>query len=308
MTISIIGAGLSGLLVGNMLRHCDPIVHEVQASLPNNHSAILRFRSPSVGDVLNIPFKKVTMIKTHLPWHNQVADALAYSFKTNGTFRSDRSITSGLVAADRWIAPLDLITRMAERLDIRYGQPFEFGDSGHQGPIISTLPMPALMKELGYKSPLQFNSTPGLNVKATIADCDAYVSLLIPDPTIPFSRVSITGNELITECHAAFCDSVGESKLHADLVVSMVSDLLGIHIDKFSDIRSYLQKYAKITPVDDDARKAFLHWATVNHGIYSVGRFACWRPSLLLDDIISDVRKIEGWLNKSSKYDVARDR
>ena len=63
MTISVIGAGLAGLLAGNMLRHRDPVIHEVQPSLPNNHSAVLRFRSSAVGDVLNIPFQKVKMIK-----------------------------------------------------------------------------------------------------------------------------------------------------------------------------------------------------------------------------------------------------
>lgn len=306
--INIVGAGLAGLLAANMLRHRDPIVHEVQPSLPNNHSAVLRFRTSAVGDVLNIPFTKVKMIKSHVPWKNEVADALAYSFKNSGKYRSDRSITAGLTVADRWIAPLDLIARMAAGLNIKYGTSFGFS-SDIQTPIISTLPMPTLAMMLGYEwntTEVLFNSVPGLNIKATIADCDAYISLLVPDPDIPFSRVSITGNEMIVEC--SHHEYTTFDNLFANLCTATAADLLGIKNDRISNIQSRPQKYAKITPIDDDARKAFMHWATVQHNVYSLGRFATWRPNLLLDDLIQDVRKIDGWLNRTSKYDVARDR
>lgn len=330
--VHIVGAGLSGLLTANMLRHRSPIVHEVQPSLPNNHSAILRFRTSAVGDVLNIPFKKVTMIKTHVPWRNTVADALVYSHKTNGTYRSDRSITVGLVASDRWIAPPDLIARMAEGLDIRFQSDFKKAKykaddyanqqdfPGLKHPLISTIPMPILANELKYVWPgtrPEFNSVPGLNIRATIEDCDAYISLLVPDPSIPFSRISITGNELIVECSLAKSEgtvrlpsmmtSKGE-KNYLEMCVSVAAEMLGIPAVKFHDLRCYPQKYAKITPIDDDVRKTFMHWATVTHNVYSLGRFATWRPQTLMDDLIQDIRKIDGWIGKSSKYDLARDR
>lgn len=306
MTIHIVGAGMAGLLAANMLRHRDPIVHEVQPSLPNNHSAVLRFRTSAVGDILNIPFKKVQMIKDHVPWRNVVADALAYSFKNNGKYRSDRSITAGQTTADRWIAPPDLIQRMAERLDIEYGKSFDFQISSYGAhiPIISTLPMPILAEALHYEwktTDVLFNSVPGLNIKATIADCDAYISLLVPDPEIPFSRISITGNEMIVET-----TNYGQDLPDIE-IVHRAATLIGLDYS-YSDIRSYPQKYAKITPIDDDIRKEFMHWATVHHNIYSLGRFATWRPKLLLDDLIQDIRKIDKWLGSSSKYDTARDR
>ena len=149
MTLNIVGCGLAGLLAGNMLRHRDPVIYEVQPSLPNNHSAVLRFRTSAVGDVLNIPFQKVKMIKSHVPWKNEVADALAYSFKNSGKYRSDRSITAGLTVTDRWIAPPDLIARMAERLDIRYGKAYDF-QFPSTVPVISTLPMPVLANGLHH--------------------------------------------------------------------------------------------------------------------------------------------------------------
>jgi hypothetical protein len=308
MSLNIVGCGLAGLLAANMLRHRSQIIHEVQPSLPNNHSAVLRFRTSAVGDVLNIPFTRVKMIKAHIPWKNEVADALAYSFKNSGKYRSDRSITAGLTVADRWIAPQDLISRMAEGLEIMYGEPFKFDKIESCAPIISTLPMPVLMKALDYPNApaseggFQFNSVPGLNIKATIADCDAYISLLVPDPDIPFSRISITGNEMIVEASAS------SIVRNVSNTVMQAASLLGISNLAISNIQQYPQKYAKITPIDDGERKAFMHWATITHNIYSLGRFACWRPNLLLDDLIQDVRKIDSWLSKTSKYDVARDR
>src|SRR5215203_7178321 len=116
----IIGAGMAGLLAANMLRNLNPVVLERQPSLPNNHSAVLRFGSPLVGEVLGIPFKRVKMIKATLPWSNPVADSLAYAKKVTGTYRSDRSLPTMPVEAERWIAPPDLIERMADGIDIYF--------------------------------------------------------------------------------------------------------------------------------------------------------------------------------------------
>lgn len=310
MTVHIVGAGLAGLLAANMLRHRDPVVHEVQPTLPNNHSAVLRFRTPAVGDVLNIPFKKVTMIKASHPWRNPIADALAYSFKNTGTFRSDRSIVAGTTVADRWIAPPNLISRIAERLDIKFGRQFDFADLLPVGevkakaePIISTIPMPALMKLLAYGGAPEdmFNYTSSINITATIANCDAYVSLMVPDPSIPVSRISITGDQLIIECAGDKTASTVES-----LVVE-ASYWLGISSFDISDVRRTPQKYAKISQIDEAARHNFLFWATDKFGIYSLGRFATWRPGLLLDDIVNDVRKIDHWIG-AGRYAIARHR
>src|ERR1700751_3311499 len=118
MKIHIIGAGMSGLLAANMLRRHDVTVIEKQKELPNNHHAVLRFRTPEVGSILGIPFKKVNMIKTYMPNMNVVADSLSYSRKVTGKFLSNRSIIDGTVIAERYIAPPDLIPQMAKDVKI----------------------------------------------------------------------------------------------------------------------------------------------------------------------------------------------
>ena len=95
MTVKIIGAGMAGLIAANMLRRHNPIILEAKDELPNNHSAVLRFRSSVVGDALGIEFKKVTVLKDVLTTGNAVSDAHLYSWKVGGAYRSCRSITRG---------------------------------------------------------------------------------------------------------------------------------------------------------------------------------------------------------------------
>jgi NAD(P)-binding Rossmann-like domain len=281
--INIIGAGMAGLLAANMLRRHDITVFEKQARLPNNHAATLRFRTSEIGNVLGIPFKKVNMLKTYVPYRNVVADSLSYSKKCTGKYLSDRSIVAGTVTAERYIAPSYLINMMAENIDINYEIDHSFYD---KTPIISTIPMQELMRILGYKSDIIFDSLPGIVFSATIKNCDAYVSVLFPGPE-PYSRATITGDQLIIE----FPGSLKEN-----YSLDNVYEHLGIYGAIKSNDNFKKQDYFKIIDIEDADRKKFQRWATVNHNVYSLGRYATWRPKLLLDDLVQDIRKIEGWI------------
>ena len=303
--LEIVGCGMAGLLAANMLYRHQPVVFERQNALPHNHSAVLRFRTGTVGDVLGIPFKRVTMIKASATWSNPVADALAYSFKVTGQYRSDRSITAGTVTDTRYVAPPGLIARMAKQIpaeSIRLNHDYSFSHNlTREQAVISTIPMPALMRALDYPHQLEFRYQSGRNIHATIEDADAYVSLMVPDPDNPISRISITGDQAIIECVMV------ENHWAIDHVMDSAANLLGIPRNKFHDIAEHKQQYQKIVPIDDEARKSFMFWATDNHSIFSLGRFATWRPGLLLDDLVKDVQKISGWLT-ASRYDVALNR
>jgi hypothetical protein len=294
MTIIIAGAGMAGLLAANMLARQKPKIIESQPTLPNNHSAVLRFRSSIIGDTLNIPFKKVQMIKDVLFWQNGIADALAYSYKNTGTYRSDRSIITSHGAEQRYIAPPHLIESMAAGLDIEFSTPFL---STIYGYIISTIPMPTLMQLLDYPDPPQFNYSYGTNARGKIINCEAYLSLLVPDPQYKFSRISITGDELIVECPRQEVNTVD---------VLQAIELLGLQPNNVVDVTITEQKYSKITPINGDVRKHFIWWATDKHNIYSLGRYATWRPQLLLDDLVNDVRLIERWIN--DRYALVKHR
>lgn len=304
--LHIIGAGMAGLLAANMMKRRAPQIWESQVSLPNNHSAVLRFRSSTVGDVLDIPFRKVTMIKTTARWMNPVADAMAYAKKNTGQYLSDRSINSyELLSVERYIAPHNLISLMSRDLKIELNSTIDYNDiRATKAPIISTVPMPLLMEMLKYphRDSVKFRYKPGLNLRASVDQCDAFVTVMVPDPALPFSRVSITGDELIIE-------AVPDSEWASSDFVTAAMKILGIKFgDIVGSITRHPSKYAKIVPIEEDARHEFLHWATMEHNVYSLGRFATWRPSLLLDDLVKDIRLIDKWAFSSSKYNVARNK
>lgn len=297
MTLKIIGAGMAGLLAANMLRHHNPVVYEAQKELPNNHSAVLRFRTPAVGEALGIEFKKVTVIKGVLPWQNNVADVLSYAKKNLGQYASDRSIKNGIEVVDRYIAPPDLIQRMAAGVEINFGQPFKFKDESNK--VISTIPMPALMAVLRYPgSRPKFTTISGTNVKARVKDCDAYVSLAVPDPRYAFSRLSITGDELIVEIPRR----IGTPNAHeTQAIAEVAAGLLGLNPDDVVDATAHSSLYQKIVAIDEHERKSFIFWASSVQGkAFSLGRFACWRPGLLMDDVVKDVRLIDSWIRSST--------
>lgn len=316
--VNIIGAGLAGLLAGNMLRHRATIL-EKQPSLPNNHRALLRFRTGVFGTALGISFKKVKMIKAvYGDNSNPIRNELNYSRKVTGELRSDRSLPIGVVKEDRFIAPNDLVGQMASVCDIKYGiddwmksiSPYYGKDlqskfSYEQYPSISTIPMPALMELLEYpgRNEVEFRSLKGSVITADIKDCDAYVTYYFADPQFPIYRASITGSKFIIE--ALDQDILFDESFSKDTCI-YYGRIFGVAPNEFSNFQYHQMKYAKILPIDEDIRKDFMHWATVNFNIYSLGRFATWRPGLLLDDLVNDVSLISRWIMKGGKYNAAK--
>ena len=290
--IQIIGAGMAGLLAANILRRHRVTVFEKQAELPNNHHAVLRFKNPEIGNLLGIPFKKVNMIKTYMPSMNVVADSLTYSKKVTGKYLSNRSIIEGTVQAERYIAPTNLIEQMAQNVLVSYGTDFKplQNKANITIKVISTIPMPTLMALLEYEHEIDFESRPGIVFTGRVLNCDAYVSVLFPGGE-PYSRATITGDQLMIEFP-------NTTELPETIDIARAYWALGLSDSVVLDADFKKQGYFKISEIDEAERKAFMRWATVTHGIYSLGRYATWRPKLLLDDLVHDIRKIEGWICK----------
>jgi hypothetical protein len=322
MTI-IIGAGMAGLLAAGILRTEASHIIEGQPGLPNNHSAVLRFRTSAVGDALNIPFKKVQVMKAVEGRMNPVAAALSYSLKTNGTARLRSSITAGSgELVERYIAPHNFISQMAERVmaKVEFGQKLSksmLTDHSFKGwPLISTIPMPALMKMLEWSGETpKFGSVPGYNINVRFPGIlDAYATLYVPDRVREENRISITGDRLTIEValpREGFANVQQRVKdlteFNRDLMINDALKMLGLHdlIEKWdrSSIEVKPATYAKILPIDESIRRNFIVWASQVHNIYSLGRFATWRPGLLLDDVVKDVRVIQKLATGSSGYE-----
>jgi hypothetical protein len=305
--ISIIGSGLAGLLAANMLRRHSVTVYEKQPELPNNHQAVLRFRDKGVSNQLHIPFREVKVFKA-CDEPDMIRAAIQYSFKCTRRYEV-RSLID-LAPATRYIAPPDLIRLMADGVDIRLGcdgaKEMIMGDPH----VISTIPMPALMDALSYPGPRpDFISTEGLVVKATITDCDLFMTRYYARPDVPWYRASVTGDQLIIEFsihdNVWRDDWLAESQIKeiaADTVSAVAMDF-GFDPLKIIDAKAHHTRYAKIGRLDAHDRalaEAFMVWATTEHRVYSLGRFATWRSGLLLDDLVGDILKIERWMGQSA--------
>lgn len=94
-----------------------------------------------------------------------------------------------------------------------------------------------------------------------------------------------------------------------DDAVDRATFLLGISPFDVVDAAARPATYAKALPIDDDVRREFISWATDNFNVFSLGRFATWRPALLLDDLVNDIRLIDRWLDKPARrYAINRSR
>lgn len=315
----IIGAGMAGLLAAGMLRDEATSVFEAQPSLPNNHTALLRFRSSVVGDVLNIPFKKVSVMKAvETAGLNPIAAMLSYSLKTNGTATMRSSISAQGDINERFIAPPDFIQQMVRKVTC----PIIFNagvssldvirDKGQ--PAISTIPMSSLMDILEWPGDRpDFLHVGGYNITAELENVDAYCTLYIPDRLRQENRISLTGNRLTIEVAlpALTNDQVKRLTEKMDVTNQTMEALdyaagaLGLWGSKIKvkNINVRAQRYAKILPIDESIRRNFIIWASETHGVYSLGRYATWRPGLLLDDLVADVRVIQKLIRGQSSYD-----
>ena len=297
--VIILGAGQAGLLAARSLAIQQPIIIEQQKELPNNHSALLRFRSSIVGDTVGVPFKKVNVYKGVLDETGRITntptirDFNAYSLKTTGK-AIERSIINTANAV-RYIAPSDFIGKLGSGVHVQFGLSAAsyLHDTSTSGPIISTIPMPALMKILDYPSRPEFETIPIWTVNCILDKVDLYQTLYIPYGDLEPYRVSITGNKMTLEfAHEP------RPAMYAAHYLDLLFPQYQIIAHSF---KTRKQEYGKIIPIDEHERQRFILWATDHWGIYSLGRYATWRP-ILLDDVINDIKVINKFIAQRNAY------
>lgn len=302
MTVSVVGAGMAGLLAGAMFRG-EAQLYEAAPSLPNNHHALLRFRSDEIAQHLNIPFQPVDVIKIVKPFRNKVAESIGYSLKSNGR-ASLRSIkTADGKVERRFIAPPDFIQVLegmqsnAISYDTPADKPFLNGLAA-MGPVISTIPMGSLMKILEYPCQASFSYRHGWVVKGHIdVPSDMCATIYYPNPSEPLVRATLTGDLIQIEMKEEF----DHAQWVVDRVMEQVLYDFGLENCSYS-AEMVPQRYAKIAAIPERERRKFIMWCTDQYNIYSVGRFAIWKPNILLDDVFHDIRKIQGMIRDGHNY------
>ena len=286
----IVGAGLAGLIAA----HAFP-THELIDAMPEpkqTHKALLRFRSQRVGDLVGVEFKPVEVFKaiwldgTEVPPSIRMSNL--YSEKVVGKLlpRSIKQAESVL----RYVAPPDLyetlLTSVGSR--ITWGEKADFNTIGA---CISTAPLPLVLADLNYTVRSVFRRSEIAVKRFLIDDADVYQTTYYPTREHTLYRASITGDLLI-------CEFAGEPSgaWWYDVIASFALERTQI-----DEIETTSQQYGKIIPIDEDERRALVAKLTIEHDIFSLGRFATWR-NLLLDDVVDDIAVVRR-LMKASHYE-----
>tara|TARA_R110002020_G_scaffold90683_6_gene220857 strand:+ start:15425 stop:16330 length:906 start_codon:yes stop_codon:yes gene_type:complete len=296
--MKIYGAGLAGLLAGCHFQRAT--IYEAGDKLNQSHKAVLRFRSNEVGESVGIDFDKVKVHKGI--WDGDFVEpniryANWYSEKVIGRL-ADRSIWN-LETVERFIAPEDFLLELAEKCEGRVKwnhkvTPEEMKDSSV--PAISTIPMMVTGEMLGIKQVAlhwpEFNSAPIVVERFRIKDANVYQTIYYPSPATSLYRASITKDLLIAE----YIDEPDEYNFFQSF---------GISRNDCVKIEKSNQRHGKIAPINDDWRKSFIYDLSINHNIYSLGRFGTWR-NLLLDDVLKDINVLKKLMKNNIKYERAK--
>lgn len=298
--MKILGAGLAGLLAGVLNQ--DAWILEPFGKR-KHHQALLRFRSPQIGEAVGIPFQKVRVYKAI--WY----DGCDYNFATPKAITQYARKVSGslhyrsicnLESEERWVAPEDF----QEQLEYQCRDRTEYDCDVYTRPIlpdqiISTLPIHVLAKMLDVPMPDAGDVPKHKSIYVnsfTIPNCNMYMTTYFPSFKTPVYRASITKDLLIVE----------STREATDNQIDEAVDSLGLQGIELEDVLvNHEQKNGKIWPIDEAWRKEFIYNATISHSVYSLGRFATWR-NIVLDDVYHDILRIKQFINRD-KYDHHKD-
>lgn len=301
----IYGAGLAGLLAGAIFQ--DATILEAKPKGFVNHKALLRFRSPAVGDAVGVDFKKVT-VRKGVWWRGDFVQpniriANMYSLKVVDRI-AERSVWN-VEPSERFIAPEDFHQALADRCRGRivYDQEIDYSViEGHvinKHPVVSTLPMKVMASlfagncgdEVAHNAPRVsdfFHKTVQV-VRWRVPGATAHQTVYFPSPATNVYRASLVGDMLIAE-FVEGRDVSGEAD---------VFEAFGIDEKDCDRLGKTSQPFGKISEVDDAWRREFIFELSHRHGIFSLGRFGTWR-NIMMDDVLHDISVIKKLIGASA--------
>lgn len=296
-------------MAAQMLRRHQPFVFEAQTELPDNHGALLRFRSNAVGKavgqrLIRVDVQKAVMVDGYLREWATLAESNRYSLKVSGEAMA-RSILN-LSGGERYIAPDDFLEALARGVSVTYDARLTEAEvrerTPDSPPIISTIPMPALAEMVGgsYGIDFKFKSIWSIRTNILAPYVNLYQTIYYPEWQLCY-RASITGRQLIIE----FAEEPS-----AEFTDDMIRETLrNFGLDKDGMIWETpvikFQKYGKLLPIPELERQRFILAMSDRYNIYSLGRFATWRQ-ILLDDVVHDVEVIEKFIEQRSAFSRQR--
>lgn len=314
--ITILGAGLAGTIMYSVLNKKATVI-EKNSPNANSHHAVLHFRNPELGRVLDLEFKKIKVQKSivYQGKHYDTSNLFfsnQYSLKILDTL-TERSIRD-LDEKERWVTteatPYNHIIKnkrlMTDGLmtdgalfnhtvkhiagnTIFVGQNKEPQFEIQADIIINTLPMPTVLNLIGERcsANVKFEHS---EIWVYIADLpeglsEVYQTIYYPDVFYPIYRATLDKNKLIIEATEKCIEGYLKDVLE-DFGLEGQQEITS------SDFTESKQQFGKIKPLPENVRQSILNTLTVKYGIYSIGRFALWK-NVRADDIYKDALMIK---------------
>lgn len=310
MRVVIIGAGLAGSVASGAFAALNPTNYDKRAPTDEaRHKAVMRLRDANVAKYLGIDVEPVTVWKA-VAWENRLYETAdmrmnnQYSYKLYREL-GERSLRS-LGRVKRWLvegSPLPRKTHWNHKLvGVLDGQ-LMFETREHDSPVvrevvdydvcISTMPMPMLLKAASIRFTERFECRPiwvwhgTLHIPSTL-----HQTIYFPGMDTPAYRVTIQGRKVIIE-------SISDGKIDVDRLMwhfGLGSDDFDVQPkwDPENQVKfeMFRQSMGKMVAIDDNARRQYIYELTDRFRIYSLGRFAIWKP-VRADHLVQDIDKIK---------------
>lgn len=323
----ILGAGLAGTMAARVLSDHHPgksllVIDKRPTPDTKNHWALLRFRDLDAARALGIGVEEIEVEKAvywrgSLHYSADIAMNNTYSLKTYGHI--GRRSLKELGVAKRYLplsnpSPRDCqwgteINALRPGLVVAYSG--ETRTEIEYKTCISTIPMDELLKSTAglddaYFLPLRENLKKEpicvFRKKLKGIRCDVNQTIYFPESRFSIYRATLEREEFIIE----YMDTGDDAPIDE---LQEVIGCFGIPftrtaLGEISPDDFHRQPYGKTIGIDDDLRRRIIYDLTDTYNLYSVGRFATWRP-LRADQLVKDVQKVEKMIRQgllTTKY------
>ena len=291
--IKIVGAGISGLLAAATIRsQTDHYVHVYDPKLFHNKTPpLFRFRRK----IDKVSLKRVNVYK-HVESHsNPIADALNYSFKVCGKYNLDRSIMDMMSPVQRFIPDGSIFEELMHYITSLGKAEFHethcnLWNNEEYNAVIVTAPLRYTIQKLYGTAfhPLFKHCDPRDSFSYTfvVPGMDAHLSIYVPHPYTPVSRVSVTGSRVCVEANAqlATLDTARHMFPIPAMNAAVITDC---------DFAKHLG--SKFVDAPSETMNTVFDGLWVDHKVLCLGRLARMESGFLAEHTID---LIHDWISK----------
>ena len=257
----------------------------------------IRMRADSLASRLKLPATKVTAHSCVLSIDGDnfiyreratPADIINYSRKVIGILSARSIMNCG--QHTRWVFGADALLelRHRHRSRINYNAVLPASHWADPSiPVVSTAPMVVATDALGIPAPDEDLAHPLIVYRAPVsnADISLSVTLYVPSPATPVSRITLSESWLVLEL--ASSASRAESMTQA---LELARQAFGLLPRELGEPQSFTQP-SKLTPQSEEAR-TILFAMSANHNVWSLGRYATARSGVLIEHLPHDCEVI----------------